>query len=106
MKFKFNFLRNKYACPSCKVNLKEYLPEEIKKPWYKYVKTKTLRCTGCNSELTRRFTVIDEILIAIGLCCGHPSVFRAIKIVLPVVLALLLVRFLVGLFLPVYKISK
>lgn len=106
MIFDFYFLRNKYSCPICKINLKEYPPVKITKPWYMLVNIKTLRCTGCKTELIRRFTSIDELLIAIGLCCGNPFAFSAIKILLPLVLALLIVRFLAGLFFSVYKISK
>lgn len=98
--------RNKYLCPSCKVNLKECLPILIKNPWYKLVAKRKLKCNVCNAELVRRFTAIDESLIAVGLCCGHPFAFGAIKILLPFILALLLLRFIAGLFFSVYKISK
>ena len=99
-------MRTLNDCPNCHINLKNYPPIIIKTKWYKLAKKENLNCNSCAIALERRFAGFDEILMGIGMGCVFPFAFGAAKILLPLVLALLLVRFIVGLFFSVYKISK
>lgn len=99
-------MRNLNNCPNCHIDFKSNTPIKYKTKWYKLTQKENLNCRSCGIALKRRFVRFDEVLMALGMGCIFPFSFGITKILLPLVAALLLVRFLAGLLFSVYTISK
>ena len=105
VKLRFNMFY-RYACPVCESDLRDKLPVTKKFPWYKFVPRITLLCPHCGAEIEKRFARLDSILAASFFAVlaggGFIPFWRLVKVLIPMVLLVLCLRFLAGLFFTVY----
>ena len=96
----------RYACPVCEGDLRDKLPVVKKLPWYKFIPRHTLLCTYCGAEIEKRFAGLDSVLAAsfFGVLAGggFVSVWRLGRVLIPMILVVLCLRFLAGIFFSVY----
>lgn len=97
---------SKHSCPNCRIDLKCNSPILIRYPWYKLVRKEKFNCGFCKIELSRQFTAIDEVLIAISIGSLPSLAFGVAKLLIPIVLLLVLLRFFMGFIFSPYKISR
>ena len=101
---------NHYACPVCEKSLRDNQPVAKKSPWYKFIVRHTFLCPHCGAEIEKRFSGFDAVFassfFAILGSGGFVSVWRLVKVLIPLMLVALCVRFLAGIVFSRYVRAK
>ena len=93
---------NRFLCPSCKGDLKKRIPTAYPHKWHRLVFRHTLKCPYCNLEIMNRFENFDIGLSIIATSSGLISVWTVGKVVLPILVVIIALRFFIGKVVPKY----
>ena len=98
---------SRHKCPNCKFDLKATPPKPTKIPWYTFSRSYTLDCPSCGVALKKRFANFDMALLLGMTSGGAVSIWGgAGKILLPIIAAMFVIRFVVSRVLSVYVLSN